>query len=325
MEELMKIKEQISKFGIWFALIALVIIFSLTTETFLTQTNLFNIARQVSIIGICSVGMTFVILMGAMDLSIGAIIGISAVVSATMMSNGIQPVLAVITSLILGVAIGLFIALIVNKIGILPIIVTLAMMTALRGACFIITGGMPVYGIPKSFLFLGQGYVGFFPVPVIIMIIVFIIGYVILEKTVIGRVVYGTGGNEDASRLSGVSVKKVKYFVFAIQGFLGSLAGIILLSRVNSGQPSAGTGYEMDIITACVLGGIRVTGGEGKILGVIIGVLTIGVLSNGMVLLGVNEFWQMIVKGAVLLIAVTADKISKKTSNKMSEGSVKTA
>lgn len=321
----MKIKEQISKFGIWFALIALVIIFSLTTETFLTQTNLFNIARQVSIIGICSVGMTFVILMGAMDLSIGAIIGISAVVSATMMSNGIQPVLAVITSLILGVAIGLFIALIVNKIGILPIIVTLAMMTALRGACFIITGGMPVYGIPKSFLFLGQGYVGFFPVPVIIMIIVFIIGYVILEKTVIGRVVYGTGGNEDASRLSGVSVKKVKYFVFAIQGFLGSLAGIILLSRVNSGQPSAGTGYEMDIITACVLGGIRVTGGEGKILGVIIGVLTIGVLSNGMVLLGVNEFWQMIVKGAVLLIAVTADKISKKTSNKMSEGSVKTA
>lgn len=150
------------------------------------------------------------------------------------------------------------------------------------------------------------------------MCIVFVLGYIILEKTIFGRMIYGTGGNEQASRLSGVSVNKVRYLVFAIHGFLAALAGIILLSRVNSGQPGAGTGYEMDIITGCVLGGISVSGGEGKISGVIVGVLTIGVLSNGMVLLGINEFWQMIAKGTVLLIAVIVDKTSQKTGAKLS-------
>lgn len=319
----MKINQQLSKFGIWFALIILTIVFSQTTDKFLTSANLFNIARQISIVGICAVGMTFVILMGAMDLSVGAVIGISSVTAATMMSSGISPVLACITSLALGVAIGLFIALIVNKVGILPIIVTLGMMTSLRGICFLIAKGKPIYGIPKEFLVLGQGYLSIVPFPVVVMICAFILGYIILEKTSIGRKVYGTGGNEDASRLSGISVANVKYFVFAIQGFLAALAGIILLSRVNSGQPGAGTGYEMDIITACVLGGISVSGGEGKISGVIVGVITIGVLSNGMVLLGVNEFWQMIVKGGVLLAAVAMDKFSKSASNRMQSVAIK--
>lgn len=312
----MKFKELIPKFGIWFALITLVIVFSLTTDTFLTQVNLFNIARQVSVIGICAVGMTFVMLMGAMDISVGAIIGVTAVTAATLLKNGVSIVLACSASLLLGVLIGLFIAFVVNKIDIPAIIVTLALMTALRGVAFLITGGLPVYGIPKNFLFLGQGYISFLPVPVLVMIIVFILGYIILEKTIFGRMIYGTGGNDQASRLSGVSVNKVKYFVFAIHGFLAALAGIILLSRVNSGQPGAGMGYEMDIITGCVLGGISVSGGEGKISGVIVGVMTIGVLSNGMVLLGINEFWQMIAKGTVLLIAVIVDKTSKKTGSK---------
>ncbi|NMA65488.1 MAG: ribose ABC transporter permease [Clostridiaceae bacterium] len=314
----MKLKELIPKFGIWFALVTLIIVFSLTTETFLTRVNLFNIARQVSVIGICAVGMTFVMLMGAMDISVGAIIGVTAVTTATLLKNGVNIVLACLVSLCLGVLIGLFIALVVNKINIPAIIVTLALMTALRGVAFLITGGLPVYGIPKSFLFLGQGYISFIPVPVLIMFIVFILGYILLEKTIIGRMIYGTGGNEQASRLSGVSVNKVKYFVFAVHGFLAALAGIILLSRVNSGQPGAGTGYEMDIITGCVLGGISVSGGEGKISGVIVGVMTIGVLSNGMVLLGINEFWQMIAKGTVLLIAVIVDKTSKTTGSKLS-------
>lgn len=312
----MKIKDQLSKFGIWAALILLSITFSITCDNFLTAPNLFNVARQVSIVGVCAVGMTFVILMGAMDLSVGAVIGISSVTAAVMMRSGLSPILATTVSLVVGTFIGLLIAFIVNKVKIVPIIVSLGMMTALRGVCYIIAEGKPIYGIPKEFLVLGQGYVSVIPMPVVIMLIIFVIGYVILEKTTIGRAVYGTGGNEDASRLSGVSVEKVKYFVFGIEGFLAALAGIILLSRVNSGQPGAGTGYEMDIITACVLGGISVTGGEGKISGVIVGVLTIGVLSNGMVLLGVNEFWQMIVKGMVLLFAVSMDKLSKSTSNK---------
>lgn len=313
----MKIKGQISKFGIWVALLLLSVIFSFASDKFLTAANLFNVARQVSVVGICAVGMSFVILMGAMDLSVGAVIGISSVTAAVMMRDGLPPVLACGASLLLGVCTGLTIAFIVNKVKIVPIIVSLGMMTTLRGVCYIVAEGKPVYGIPKEFLTLGQGYIGVIPMPVVVMLVVFVLGYIILEKTVIGRMVYGTGGNEDASRLSGVPVTKVKYFVFAIEGFLAALAGIILLSRVNSGQPGAGTGYEMDIITACVLGGISVSGGEGKISGVIVGVLTIGVLSNGMVLMGVNEFWQMIVKGIVLIFAVSMDKISKGAEDKM--------
>ncbi len=308
--------KQISKLGIWIALAALTIIFSISTDKFLTLGNLFNVARQMSVVGICAVGMTFVILMGAMDLSVGAVIGVASVTAATMMSNGIHPVIASLTAILLGTLIGLVIAFIVNTTNIVPIIVSLGMMTALRGVCYIVADGMPIYGIPEEFLFLGQGYLWNIPMPVVVMVAVFVIGYIILEKTIIGRFVYGTGGNEDAARLSGVSVKTVKYFVFAVEGTLAALAGIILLSRVNSGQPGAGTGYEMDIITACVLGGVSVTGGEGKISGVIVGVLTIGVLSNGMVLLGVNEFWQNVVKGCVLILAVAADKFTKAKSEK---------
>ncbi len=302
---------KLSKYAVWFALLALSTVFSIFARGFLSFDNLMNVVRQMSVIGICAVSMTFVILMGAFDLSIGAVVGLSAVVSALLMRAGTPPVLAVLVSLCAGVCVGLFISLIVNTIGIPPIIVSLGVMTMLRGVCSILTGGMPVYGIPKSYLVLGQGYLGGVPNPVIIMVLTFVLGYIILEKTSIGRMIYGTGGNEEASLVSGVPVKRVKTFVFAFEGLLGALGGIVLLSRVNSGQPGAGTGYEMDIITACVLGGISVTGGEGKITSVIVGVLTIGILSNGMVLMGVNEFWQNVVKGAVLLLAVSIDKLSK--------------
>jgi len=306
-----------SKYATLAALIALVMFFSIVTDSFLTSVNIMNVLRQVAIIGMCSVGMTFVILTGGIDLSVGSVIGVSAVTAATLMAAGIHPILACLAALVIGLVIGLINGVLINELEMFPMIATLGMMTLLRGVAYLISGGKPVYGIPKSFLFLGQGYISYFPVPVIIMVIVFILGFIILNKTVFGRTVYGTGGNQEASRLSGVSVKKVKYKIYAIEGILAAAAGIILVSRVNSGQPAAGQSYEMDIITACVLGGVSINGGEGKIGGVLIGVLIMGVLTNGMILLNVNEFWQWVVKGSVLILAVAIDKLSQRYKAKV--------
>ncbi|MDY0289128.1 MAG: ABC transporter permease [Sphaerochaeta sp.] len=303
---------RISKYAIPLALVLLVIIFSLTSEAFLTSRNIFNIFRQVSIVGICAVGMTFVILTGGIDLSVGSVIGVSVVSCSSLMVNGVHPVVAVLISLLIGIAIGLINGVFINEIGIPPLITTLAMMTVLRGIAYKVTSGLPVYGFPKSFAVIGQGYVGKIPVPVIIMVIVFIIGYVLITKTRFGRYVYGLGGNEEATRLSGVNVKKTKYKIYALESLLAAIAGVVLLSRVNSGQPNAGEGYEMDIITAVVLGGVSISGGTGKITGVITGVLLMGVLTNGMILTNVDEYTQWIVKGGVLLLAVSLDQISHK-------------
>jgi ribose/xylose/arabinose/galactoside ABC-type transport system permease subunit len=306
-----------SRYGILFAWIVLIVIFSVGQPQFLSIKNIFNILRQVAIVGVCSVGMTFVILTAGMDLSVGSIIGVSAVSGALMMSNGVPPAAAVLICLLIGMLSGLVNALFINGFGIAPIIMTLGMMTSLRGAAYIICGGYPVYGIPEKYLFIGQGYVGIIPVPVIIMIIVFLIGYFILNKTAFGRSVYGLGGNMEASRLSGVNVKKNIFIIYMMAGALYALAGLILLARVNSGQPKAGDGYEMDVITACILGGISVSGGEGRIGGVIIGVLMMGTLTNGMILLNIPEFWQWVVKGGVLIFAVTIDQLAKRSKSRV--------
>jgi ribose/xylose/arabinose/galactoside ABC-type transport system permease subunit len=306
-----------SRYGILFAWITLIIVFTIAEPRFLSLTNIFNVLRQVAIVGICSAGMTFVILTAGMDLSVGSVIGVSAVAGALMMSKGFPPVLAVPACLAMGIFSGLINAVFINTIAIAPIIMTLGMMTALRGVAYIICGGYPVYGIPRSFLLMGQGYVGVVPVPVIIMVIVFGGGYFILNKTAFGRSVYGIGGNLEASRLSGINVKRNIYIIYMMAGALYALAGLILLARVNSGQPKAGDGYEMDVITACILGGISVSGGEGRITGVIIGVLMMGTLTNGMILMNVPEFWQWVVKGTVLIIAVTIDQLAKQSKNKI--------
>ena len=254
----------------------------------------------------------FVILTGGMDLSAGSVIGVSAVTGALLMSSGVDPLLTVSVSIVTGVVVGFVNAFFINEIGITPIIMTLGMMTLLRGVAYIICGGFPVYGIPREFLRIGQGHVSVIPIPVIIMAIVFCTGYFILNKTVFGRSVYGIGANAEASRLSGVNVKKNLYMIYMLAGALNALAGLILMARVNSGQPKAGDGYEMDIITSCVLGGISVRGGEGRIGGVIIGVLMMGTLTNGMILMNIPEFWQWVVKGSVLVLAVSIDALAKK-------------
>jgi ribose/xylose/arabinose/galactoside ABC-type transport system permease subunit len=309
------LRKDLSRYAIPIALGILVIIFSLTTDAFMTSRNLINILRQVSIIGICAVGMTFVILTGGIDLSVGSVIGVAVVTCAKLMVLGLHPIAASLFALLAGVVVGIINGIFINEVGIPPLITTLALMTGLRGIAYKVTAGLPVYGFPESFSFLGQGYVVGIPVPVIIMILVFITGYILLNKTKFGRYVYGIGGNEEATRLSGINVKATKYKLYVLEGLLAALAGIVLLSRVNSGQPKAGTGYEMDIITAVVLGGVSIAGGSGKITGVIFGVLLMGVLTNGMILMNVDEYTQWIIKGVVLLGAVSLDEISSRKKN----------
>lgn len=303
----MRIRQIFSRYGIYIVLVAMAVYFSLASKAFLTTENIFNILRQVAVVGTAAVGMTFVMLTGGIDLSVGSIIGVAGIVTAELMVLGIHPVLAVLIALAAGVVMGLLNALIINEFKVPPLIVTLGMMTTLRGVAYLVTGGLPVFGFTESFTLLGQGYIWVVPVPVIIMAVTFVAGYIVLNKFTIGRYIYGIGGNEEASRLSGVSVKKIKYFVYSVSGFLCGLAGVVLLSRTNSGQPKAGTSYEMDIITAVVLGGVSITGGEGKITGVIAGVLIMGILSNGMIITNVGDYVQRIIQGLVLIIAVAFD------------------
>lgn len=309
----------ISKYGIYVALAVLIIVFSFASEAFLTQGNILNVLRQVSIVGICAVGMTFIIITGGIDLSVGSMIGLAGMICATLVSLGYDPVLAFGITMIVGSLLGLATGAIINEVGIPPLIATLGMMTILRGLAYVISGGLPIYGIPDSIKFLGQGYIAGIPVPVILMAIILVAGWLILTRTVFGRQVYGTGGNEEASHLSGVNVKRVRYYVYLIGYLLATFAGIILMARINSGQPRAGTNYELDIITAVVLGGVSIMGGIGSLPRVFAGVLIMGILANGMVLLNVNEFVQWVVKGAVLLTAVSLDRLSHRARVRGSE------
>lgn len=310
------LSDTLSQFAMLIALFVLLIFFSVATEGFLSSTNIFNILRQVAVNGIAAVGMTMVIITGGIDISAGSMMGVASVCCATLMVSGVHPVFAVVLVLVLGLIIGLCHGFFVHNVNLPPMITTLATMGILRGITYIISGGLPVYGFPEKFNIIGQGYVGPIPVPVIIMVICFIIGWFILEKTAFGRYVYGVGSNIEASRLSGINVSRVMYGVYGLCGMLSAMAGVVLLSRVNSGQPKAGESYEMDIITAVVLGGVSTSGGEGRIRNVIVGLLLMGVLLNGMVMMNIPDYYQRVVKGCVLLLAISYDKISQKRANK---------
>ena len=294
--------------GIYIVLLALIIFFSFASEYFLVSKNLLNVARQVSTLGIAAVGFAFVLLLGGIDLSVGSNITLVNIVGAWLMVHAaLNPVLAIILAVIMATAIGFANGWIIANIQMPPLIVTLAMMIIIEGLAYLICKGLPIYGFPSSFAVIGQGYVGPIPIPVIIMVVVMAIGSFILNKTYFGRYFYAVGGNEEAANLSGINVKKVKYLVYSLSGFFAGVAGIVVLSRTNSGQVLAGKGLEFDILTACVLGGVSVTGGFGKISNVVAGVLILGVLGNGLVLLNVSQFTQMIIKGSVLMLAVAFD------------------
>lgn len=299
--------------AIWVVFALLFIGFSFANPRFVSSNNLFTIARQVSMLGIASIGMTFVILIAGIDLSVGSIITLVNIVAAYLMvDRGLSMTMAVVLSLVLAVMVGVLNGFLVSTIGISAIIATFATQIVFAGASYLICGGTPIYGFDERFKVIGQGYLGPIPVPVIIMALCFALGSFILNKSYFGRYFYAVGGNEEASKLSGIRVGRIKYLVYALSGLFAGLAGIVMLSRTNSAQPTAGIGYEFDVITCVVLGGVSVSGGYGKMSNVVAGVLIIGILTNGMVLLNVSTYMQMIVKGTVLALAVGFDSIQKK-------------
>lgn len=303
----------LKKYMILLLLVVVIVFFSFSSEYFLTQSNIINVLRQSSVNGICSIGLCLVMLTGGIDLSIGAVLGLSAVTcSSLMVKLGIHPAAAVLVSIVIGTLIGLLNGFLINNIRIPALIATLGTQTSIRGLCFILTGGLPVYGFPKSFGVIGKGYIGFVPVPVIIMIVVFVVAWYALNKTRYGRYLYAVGGNREASRLSGIAVDKVTISTYALCGTLAAIAGVVELSRLSSGQPSAGDGYEMNAITSVVLGGVSVNGGEGKFYGVVAGVFLMSILSNGLVMMNVYEYYQQLIRGLVLILAVGIDSFSKR-------------
>ncbi len=308
-------KKFIFNYGTLLFLLLLILFFSLSSPSFLTVKNITNILRQISIIGICTVGATMIILSGGIDLSIGSILALTGVIMAKMITSGVPIFLSAIVTIIVGILLGFFNSLLINELKIPPLIATLGTITIYRGLAFIITKGTAIFGFPESFRFIGQGYVGPIPVPVLIQVGVYLIGFIILYKTALGRYIYSVGSSEKVAYLSGVDVKKVKSFVYTFSGFLGAIAGIVMLSRLNSGLPNTATGFELDVVTAVVLGGISVTGGEGRLEKSILGCLIIGILSNGMILLGIQEYFQMLAKGIVLILAVSIDTNLRKNVN----------
>lgn len=303
-------KEMLSKLGPLLALIVLIIFVSVLSPSFLSLTNLMNLMRQVSTNALIAFGMTFVIITGGIDLSVGSTLALSSAIMAGMIVNGIDPLIAMTVSLIAGFVLGAVNGLLITKGKLVPFIATLATMTIYRGATLVLTDGKPITGLDETFIFqfMGRGYFFGIPFPIVITLVVFALLFVLLHKMSFGRKTFAIGGNEKASFIAGVKSNKIKIFVYSISGVLASLAGIILTSRLNSAQPTAGESYEMDAIASVVLGGTSMSGGKGRIFGTLIGALIIGTLNNGLNLLGVSTFYQQIVKGIVIIIAVLIDR-----------------
>jgi len=284
-------------------------VFPKTSGSFFTRQNIFNVLRQISTNLFLACGMTMVIILGGIDLSVGSIIALSGCISAGCVARYNLPLpIALLMGLLVGLLVGMFNGAVISKTTIPAFIVTLATMNIAKGLAYVYTGGSPVRVVTKEWQFLGAGYVGIFPTPVVILVIVLIITAIIMNKTKMGRHMYAVGGNQQAAEFSGIKVEKVKFFVHAFSGLMAGLAGIVLASRMYSGQPTAGDGAEMDAIAATALGGTSMSGGRGKIQGTLIGVLIIAVLNNGMNILGISSYYQDVVKGIVILIAVLSDR-----------------
>lgn len=281
---------------------------------FLSVANILNVFRQSSINAVIAIGMTFVILTGGIDLSVGSILAFCGAVSAAMLSSGMNPVLSLLVALVLGLFFGIVNGFLVSVMKLQAFIVTLVTMTFLRGATLVFTNGKPITVNDGGALFenIGGGYLFNIPIPIYITLILFVVGHYILTNTRFGRYTYAIGGNEEATKLSGIKVNNIKIWIYGISGILSALAGIITTSRLFSAQPTAGTGYELDAIAAVVLGGTSLAGGVGKITGTALGAIIIGVLGNALNLLDVSSYYQMMIKAAVILIAVLIDKKSNK-------------
>lgn len=306
------VKEFLLKYKSLVALVILCVVISISTPRFLNVTNIMNVFTQVSVNAILAIGMSFVILTGGIDLSVGSILAITGAVAANLIKSSNNMFLAIVIALIIGGAIGLINGIVVAKGKVQAFIVTLATMTIFRGLTLVYTDGTPISGLSDKFMNIGNMRIaGYIPVPAIITVIVFLVACYLLNQTRYGRYVYAIGGNEDSARLSGINTDRVKILVYVLCGVAAALSGVITTSRVGSASPNAGTGFELDAIAAVVLGGTSLAGGEGTIVGTIIGAMIIGVLNNGLNLVGVSAYYQLIVKGLVILLAILLDKKSK--------------
>lgn len=316
-------KELLKKSQSLIALFLLCLVISVLSDKFLTTNNLWNVLRQISVNVCISVGMTLIVLMAGIDLSVGSVLAFTSAVCAGLLKNGIAiqsldlfigfTVLgSVLSALIIGLMMGIFNGWVITKFSLPPFVATLAMLTIARGATMLYTEGIPISNLGSSFEFIGSGWLLGIPVPVWISTIMVLIVVFITKKTAFGRYIYAIGGNEKAAFLSGININNIKLAVYGIAGMMAAIGGVLVTSRLNSAQPNAGTSYELDSIAAVVIGGTSLSGGVGTVTGTVIGAVIIGVLNNGLVLLNVSPFWQQVVKGLVILLAVIIDKKSKK-------------
>ncbi|MDR2796960.1 MAG: ribose ABC transporter permease [Treponema sp.] len=300
----------LKKQGAIIALALLVLVISVASPQFRTVSNLLSLLRQASINGVIAFGMTCVILTGGIDISVGAMLGFSAMLGAGFLKGGFPEQLAIPLMLLLGLGLGAINGSLVTLGSLQPFIATLITMTAYRGFCLIYGNGKPISSLGEQPLLnsVGRGAFAGVPIPVWILLLMFALFFFILNKTTLGRRIYAVGSNSVAARLAGVNIKRTKMFVYSASGLMSALAGLVLLSRLGSAQPTLGSGYEIDAIAATALGGTSMSGGSGKIYGTMVGVLIIAILSNGLNILGVSSYYQDVVKSVVILLAVLSDR-----------------
>jgi ribose/xylose/arabinose/galactoside ABC-type transport system permease subunit len=292
------------RYGLVLSILLLGAALTLLSDRFLTAGNIVIVLRQATINGIIAVGMTFVILTAGIDLSVGALLALSTVVTADLMQQGLAVPLALLAGLGIGAGLGLVNGLIITKTLVPPFVTTLGMMTIARGLALSYTQGRPITGLPESFRFMGTGSLGPVPMPILIAALTFLAGWLLLNRTATGQYIFAIGNNPVAARYAGVAVNRYTTLVYVISGFLAALAGMILVARLNSAQPTAGLAYEFDAIAAVVVGGTSFAGGQGGLGGTLLGVLIIAVLNNGLNLLNVSSFYQQIVTGVVIALAL---------------------
>lgn len=305
-----------STYGVFFILVIEFLIFSLASKSFLTLGNILSVGRQMSFTGIAAIGMTLVMLTGGIDISVGSMLAMAGVLCAKLSADvGLPLWIAVVITLLIGALFGLINGAAVTRLHIPALIATLATQSILKGIAYLLTNAVPVKNLSATYKFLGQGYIfGVIPVPLIITVALYVLAWWYLDKTYLGRRVYLSGGNEEAARLSGINTKWTITGTYVFSGVFAAIAGVLMAARLGSGQPSVGSGFEMDVITATVLGGISVNGGKGKVVNVFVGACIMGVLANGMTMLNINQYLQWIINGLVLLFAVTMSNLRKSSS-----------
>jgi ribose/xylose/arabinose/galactoside ABC-type transport system permease subunit len=310
--QIKNIKNLLQRFGLLVVILVIVVVMSLVKPVFLSGENILNVLRQVSINGILAIGITFVIMTGGIDLSIGSIVAVTAVLVGSFLEQGYNMVTAITIGMTGAVIFGIFNGILISVGGLPPFIATLSNMTIARGVAMVYSNGRNYVILHERFLEIGKGYTLGIPNPIWILLVVVVIAYIVLNFTVFGRHILAFGGNRQAAKLAGVRVKLVEASAYTISGLLAGIAAIVLVSRTSTGQPIAGTGYELDAIAAAAIGGTSMTGGSGSIGGTVMGFIIIGIMLNSLTLLNVSSFYQQIVKGIIIIVAVMLDMQAKR-------------